>query len=119
MLLGIGKVEEKLAPLVLEHTKRLWQVLEKNSDLKTQQSFEAVIGLLKSCKDGVVERIFRFGLTPCPVCMGDPQDPLCLPCEHIYCVACIRQWLVPGQMYCPLCKQPVDDNFPIVPSDAI
>uniref|UniRef100_A0A3Q3QBR1 RING-type domain-containing protein n=1 Tax=Monopterus albus TaxID=43700 RepID=A0A3Q3QBR1_MONAL len=60
------------------------KVLEKNSDLKTQQSFEAVI-----------------------VCMGDPQDPLCLPCEHIYCVACIRQWLVPGQMYCPLCKQPV------------
>lgn len=55
----------------------------------------------------------------CPVCMGDPQDPLCLPCEHIYCVACIKQWLGPGQMYCPLCMQPVDENFPMVPSDAI
>ncbi|KAA8582604.1 hypothetical protein FQN60_003825 [Etheostoma spectabile] len=119
MLLGIEKVEKKLTPLVLEHTKGLCQILEKNSDLKTQQSFEAVISLLKTCKDGAVERIFRFGLTQCPVCMGDPQDPLCLPCEHIYCVTCIKQWLVPGQMYCPLCMQQVNDDFPIVPSDAI
>ncbi|XP_038557039.1 E3 ubiquitin-protein ligase rnf213-alpha [Micropterus salmoides] len=119
MLLGIEEVEKKLTPLVLEHTKGLGQILETNSDLKTLQSFEAVIGLLKTCKDGAVERIFRFGLTLCPVCMGDPQDPLCLPCEHIYCVACIKQWLCPGQMYCPLCMQPVNDDFPMVPSDDI
>ncbi|XP_040012185.1 E3 ubiquitin-protein ligase rnf213-alpha isoform X2 [Xiphias gladius] len=119
VLFGIEEVEKELLPLVLEHTKGLGQILEKNSDLKTKQSFEAVIGLLKTCKDGAVARIFRFGLTMCPVCMGDPQDPLCLPCEHIYCVACIKQWLGPGQMYCPLCMQPVDENFPMVPSDAI
>ena len=35
------------------------KTLEKNSDLKTQESFEAVIDLLKSCKDGASERIFR------------------------------------------------------------
>ncbi|XP_054463285.1 E3 ubiquitin-protein ligase rnf213-alpha [Anoplopoma fimbria] len=119
MLLGIEQVEKKLAPLVLEQTKRLCQVLERNSDLKTQQSFEAVIHLLKTCKDGAIECIFRFGLALCPVCMGDPQDPLCLPCEHIYCVACIKQWLGPGQMYCPLCMQPVEEDFPMVPSDTI
>ncbi|XP_028266969.1 E3 ubiquitin-protein ligase rnf213-alpha-like isoform X1 [Parambassis ranga] len=119
MLLGIEKLERKLKPLVLETTRALGQILEKNSDLKSQQSFEAVIGLLKKCKDGAVEHIFRFGLTPCPVCMGDPQDPLCLPCQHIYCVNCIKQWLGPGQMYCPLCMQPVSDDFPMVPTDDI
>ncbi|XP_061567178.1 E3 ubiquitin-protein ligase rnf213-alpha [Cololabis saira] len=119
MLLGIEVLERKLTPVVLEHTRGLGQILEKNSDLKTQQSFEAVIGLLKTCKDGAVERIFRFGLTICPVCMGDPQDPLSLGCEHIYCLACIKQWLVPGQMYCPLCMQPVEEDFPMVPSDDI
>ncbi|XP_070836494.1 E3 ubiquitin-protein ligase rnf213-alpha [Chaetodon trifascialis] len=119
MLLGIEEIENKLTPLVLEHTRRLGQVLEKNSDLKTHQAFEAVVALLKACKDGAVERIFRFGLRLCPVCMGDPQDPLCLPCEHIYCVACIKQWLGPGQMYCPLCMQPVNDDFPMVPSNTI
>ncbi|XP_022072402.1 E3 ubiquitin-protein ligase rnf213-alpha [Acanthochromis polyacanthus] len=119
MLLGIEDLERKLAPVVLENARGLGQILEKNSDLKTQQTFEAVIGLLKTCKDGAVERIFRFGLTQCPVCMGHPQDPLCLPCEHIYCVNCIKQWLVPGQMYCPLCMQPVSEKFPMVPADEI
>ncbi|XP_069558951.1 E3 ubiquitin-protein ligase rnf213-alpha [Brachyistius frenatus] len=119
MLLGIEKLERKLTPLVLENTRGLCQILETNSDLKTQQSFEAVIGLLKTCKDGAVECIFRFGLRVCPVCMGDPQDPLCLPCEHIYCVACIKQWLAPGQMYCPLCMQPVSEDLPMVPSEDI
>ncbi|XP_068434126.1 E3 ubiquitin-protein ligase rnf213-alpha isoform X2 [Clinocottus analis] len=119
MLLGIEQVEKKLTPVVLEHTKRLCQILETNSDLKTKQSFEAVIGLLKNCKDEAIECIFRFGLTLCPVCMGDPRDPICLQCEHIFCVACIKQWLIPGQMYCPLCMQAVNDNFPLTPSDTI
>ncbi|XP_017280867.1 E3 ubiquitin-protein ligase rnf213-alpha [Kryptolebias marmoratus] len=119
MLLGIEELDKKLSPVVLDNTRRLGQILEKNSDLKSQQIFKAVIGLLKACKDGAVDRIFKFGLVLCPVCMGDPQDPLCLACEHIYCVVCIKQWLIPGQMYCPLCMQQVDDDFPLVPSDDI
>lgn len=37
----------------------LLKILEQNSDLKTQQSFEKVIGLLKTCKEGAAELIFR------------------------------------------------------------
>lgn len=92
ILLGIEAVENKLTPLILEHTRQLGQVglvltlyynhnihsnssiikyykmyliyflikvLEKNSDLKTREAFEEVIALLKTCKDGAVERIFR------------------------------------------------------------
>lgn len=36
-----------------------FKILEKNSDLKTQETFEAVIRVLKICKDGAIERIFR------------------------------------------------------------
>ncbi|XP_038133385.1 E3 ubiquitin-protein ligase rnf213-alpha isoform X1 [Cyprinodon tularosa] len=119
MLLGIEQLDQKLTPLVLESTQGLGKILERNSDIKTQQIFEAVIVLLKSCKDGAVERIFRFGDILCPVCMGDPQDPLCLSCKHIYCVACIKKWLIPGQMYCPLCMEPVQEDYPLVPSNEI
>lgn len=42
------------------------KVLEKNSDLKTQKSFEAVIGVLKACKDGAVEHIFRYRFVSIP-----------------------------------------------------
>uniref|UniRef100_A0A3Q2E155 RING-type E3 ubiquitin transferase n=1 Tax=Cyprinodon variegatus TaxID=28743 RepID=A0A3Q2E155_CYPVA len=108
MLLGIEQLDQKLTPLVLESTQGLGKILERNSDIKTQQIFEAVIVLLKSCKDGAVERIF-FGDILCPICMGDPQDPLCLSCKHIYCVACIKKWLIPGQMFCPLCIEPVQE----------
>uniref|UniRef100_A0A8K9WMH2 RING-type E3 ubiquitin transferase n=1 Tax=Oncorhynchus mykiss TaxID=8022 RepID=A0A8K9WMH2_ONCMY len=86
MLLGIEAVEKKLNPLVLEHTRGLCQV-------------SVVWGHIYRNND------------PCPVCMSDPHDPLSLPCDHIYCLACIRQWLVPGQMFCPLCMQAVPDDF--------
>ncbi|XP_029944705.1 E3 ubiquitin-protein ligase rnf213-alpha-like isoform X2 [Salarias fasciatus] len=119
MLFGMEELDRKLAPLVLESTQRLGKILEENSDLKTQQSFEAVIDLLKNYNDEAVQRIGRFGLTQCPVCMGDPKDPLCLPCEHIFCVDCIKQWLGPDQMYCPLCMQQVNDDFPLVPTKVI
>ncbi|XP_067280905.1 E3 ubiquitin-protein ligase rnf213-alpha isoform X2 [Pseudorasbora parva] len=119
MLLGVGDVQLKLRPLVLEHTRRLAQVLEKNSDLKKKQPFEAVITVLKACKDEASQSIFRFGIQLCPVCMGDPRDPLSLPCDHIYCLSCIKQWLVPGQMHCPLCVQEVADDFELKASDTI
>ncbi|XP_026134867.1 E3 ubiquitin-protein ligase rnf213-alpha-like isoform X3 [Carassius auratus] len=119
MLLGVGDLQLKLRPLVLEHTRRLAQVLEKNSDLKKKQPFEAVITVLKACKDEASQSIFRFGVQLCPVCMGDPRDPLSLPCDHIYCLTCIKQWLVPGQMHCPLCVQEVPDNFELKPSEEI
>ncbi|CAL9693293.1 unnamed protein product [Knipowitschia caucasica] len=119
MLVGIEELDQKLVPSVLQNTQRLWQMLEKNTNMKTKDAFETVIGLLKTCKEGAVECIFRFGLPRCSVCIGDPQDPICLPCQHIYCLVCIKQWLVPGQMYCPYCMQQVNDDFAIVPSNDI
>nr|XP_055046764.1 E3 ubiquitin-protein ligase rnf213-alpha-like isoform X2 [Misgurnus anguillicaudatus] len=119
MLLGVSEVQLKLRPLVLQHTRRLAQVLEQNSDLKMKQPFEAVIIVLKACKEDASQSIFRFGIQKCPVCMEDPKDPLSLPCDHIYCLACIKQWLVPGQMHCPLCIQEVPDDFELKSSQEI
>ncbi|XP_067087748.1 E3 ubiquitin-protein ligase rnf213-alpha-like [Osmerus mordax] len=119
MLLGIEGEEVKLKTLVLEHMRGLGKVLENSSDLKMQKPFEDVIGILKACKDGAVECFFRFGLQPCPVCLGDPQDPLSLPCKHIYCLGCIKQWLIPGQMYCPLCMDAVPEDLSFQPSEDI
>uniref|UniRef100_A0A8C9SEG1 RING-type E3 ubiquitin transferase n=1 Tax=Scleropages formosus TaxID=113540 RepID=A0A8C9SEG1_SCLFO len=121
MLLGIEQLETKLQPVVLEHTQRLGQVLQQNSDLKAKVTFEKVIEVLKACKDGATfSSPSRFGFRPCPVCLGDPQDPLSLPCEHIYCLKCIKQWfLVPGQMMCPVCKQEVPGDFALTVSEDV
>ncbi|KAM6957229.1 E3 ubiquitin-protein ligase rnf213-alpha-like [Aplochiton taeniatus] len=116
LLLGVEELEEKIKPLVLEHCHRLGKLLERDSDLKMQRPFEAVIGVLRDCKEKVVERIFRYGLQ-CTVCLGDPQDPIGLPCDHIYCLACIKEWLNTGQMYCPYCQAEVPEDFPMRPSE--
>ncbi|KAF3846326.1 hypothetical protein F7725_003404 [Dissostichus mawsoni] len=107
MLLGIELVEQKLTPLLLKHTKELCQILEKNADLKTQESFEAVISLLKNCKDEPLNASSGLVLR-CAQCVWETPK-----------IRSACHWLVPGQMYCPLCMQPVNDDFPMVPSDAI
>ncbi|KAJ8283187.1 hypothetical protein COCON_G00020370 [Conger conger] len=53
-----GEEEEELTALTLEHALRLGRVLEKNSDLKMEAPFVAVIEVLKSCKDGSSRRVF-------------------------------------------------------------
>ncbi|KAJ8245187.1 hypothetical protein GJAV_G00274190 [Gymnothorax javanicus] len=118
MLVGIEGLDQRLCPLLLEHASGLGRVLETRPDLKMAAPFLAVIDILRACKDGANDSIFKFGSQHHPICMGDPHDPLGLPCDHIYCLAYIRQWLVPGQMCCPLCKQEVpDDNSLTVSED--
>ncbi|XP_073713018.1 E3 ubiquitin-protein ligase rnf213-alpha-like [Misgurnus anguillicaudatus] len=119
MLLGVGEVQLKLRQLVLQHIRRLAQVLEHNSDLKINQPFEAVITVLKACRDDASRSVFRFGIQKCPVCMEDPLDALSLPCDHIFCLACIKQWLGTGQMHCPLCMQEVPNDMELKASETI
>ena len=32
----------------------------------------------------------------CSICLGVFEDPLQSPCGHVYCSACIKNWLIPG-----------------------
>lgn len=52
---------------------------------------------------------YSHGLEPCPICLGEPKDPVCLPCNHVFCHKCISLWLVPAQMLCPYCRVAMDD----------
>ncbi|KAK9519509.1 hypothetical protein VZT92_022235 [Zoarces viviparus] len=110
MLLGFHNDENQLRTLVLNHIQTLSKVLEEDADVKSMKAFEAVIKVLKSCKQGASDQMFRFGLQ-CAVCMREPQDPVLLPCHHIYCSTCIRASLDAGQMSCPHCRQPLPNDF--------
>ncbi|XP_053368256.1 E3 ubiquitin-protein ligase rnf213-alpha-like [Clarias gariepinus] len=111
ILLDIEAVDERLKPLVMDCSRNLGKVLEKSSDMKLEKTFLAVIDILRSCKESASDLLFRFGLQTCPVCRVEPQDPVELPCNHVFCQSCIRRWLIPGQMYCAMCTQPVPDDF--------
>ncbi|XP_029285155.1 E3 ubiquitin-protein ligase rnf213-alpha-like [Cottoperca gobio] len=110
MLLGFHNDAIQLRTLVLNHIQTLNKVLEGNSDVKSMKAFQAVIKVLKSCKQGASDQIFRFG-PECEVCMREPQDPVELPCHHIYCSTCIRASLDAGQISCPKCRQELPKDF--------
>ncbi|XP_067452688.1 E3 ubiquitin-protein ligase rnf213-alpha-like isoform X1 [Thunnus thynnus] len=110
MLLGFQNEEKQLRTLVLNHFQTLSRVLAGNSDVKSNTAFKAVIEVLKSCKQGASDQIFRFGLQ-CGVCIREPQDPVGLPCHHIYCSTCIRASLDAGQTSCPICRQELPNDF--------
>ncbi|XP_044056409.1 E3 ubiquitin-protein ligase rnf213-alpha-like isoform X2 [Siniperca chuatsi] len=110
MLLGFHNDENQLRTLVMNHIQTLSRVLEGNSDVKSIKAFQAVIQVLKSCKQGANDQIFRFGLQ-CVVCMREPLDPVGLPCHHIYCSTCIRASLDAGRTSCPNCRQELPHDF--------
>ncbi|XP_047442557.1 E3 ubiquitin-protein ligase rnf213-alpha isoform X2 [Mugil cephalus] len=117
MLLGFQNEDMQLRTLVLKHSKTLNRVLEGNS-VKSTKVFEAVVDVLKSCKQGAVDLIFRHGLQ-CAVCTRESQDPVGLPCGHIYCSKCIKLSIDAGHLFCPYCKQVLPDNFQPQVSDEL
>uniref|UniRef100_A0A8C8S421 RING-type E3 ubiquitin transferase n=1 Tax=Pelusios castaneus TaxID=367368 RepID=A0A8C8S421_9SAUR len=119
MLLGSESLIPELQDLVKRHIMLLRNCLQWDSDIKTHKTFTAVMKVLCQCKEEASAAICRYGLKPCPICLEDPKDPVNLPCDHIFCQRCIKQWLIPGQMFCPYCKVILPDDYNITVSQDI
>ncbi|XP_037664815.1 E3 ubiquitin-protein ligase RNF213 isoform X2 [Choloepus didactylus] len=111
VLLGTESQIPELLKLVTEHVSLLDKCLQDDSDLKTHRPFVAVMSTLRRCKDQASMALARFGVQPCPICLGDAQDPVSLPCDHVFCQQCLKAWLIPGQMWCPFCLTTLPEGF--------
>uniref|UniRef100_A0A4W2FDE0 E3 ubiquitin-protein ligase RNF213-like n=1 Tax=Bos indicus x Bos taurus TaxID=30522 RepID=A0A4W2FDE0_BOBOX len=101
----------ELLELVTDYVSLLNKCLLEDSDTKTHRPFIAVMTTLRECKDQVTKSLSRFVVQPCPICLGDAQDPVCLPCDHIFCLRCIEVHLTRGQMRCPHCLTNLPNTF--------
>nr|XP_030143221.3 LOW QUALITY PROTEIN: E3 ubiquitin-protein ligase RNF213 [Taeniopygia guttata] len=110
VLVGIHAIMPEFEGLVRKYTLLLAKCFQLDSDMKSHPTFAAVLTVLCQCKNEVSRRLYRDGLEPCPICLGEPKDPICLPCNHVFCHKCISMWLVPTQMYCPYCRVVVEDQ---------
>uniref|UniRef100_U3KDA3 RING-type E3 ubiquitin transferase n=1 Tax=Ficedula albicollis TaxID=59894 RepID=U3KDA3_FICAL len=112
VLFGIHAVMPEFEDLARKYTLLLGKCFQHHSDMKSHPTFAAVMTVLCQCKNELCSLLFldcRHGLEPCPICLGQPKDPVCLPCNHVFCHKCISQWLVPAQMHCPYCRVAVED----------
>ncbi|XP_076693046.2 E3 ubiquitin-protein ligase RNF213-like [Callospermophilus lateralis] len=116
VLLGTESQIPELCQLVTKFVFSLDKCLQENSDLKTHRPFVAVMTTLCECKEQASKSLARFGVQPCLICLGDAQDPVCLPCDHVYCLPCIKIWLVSRQMTCPYCLTVLPEEFSLTVS---
>ncbi|XP_062826871.1 E3 ubiquitin-protein ligase RNF213 isoform X2 [Anolis carolinensis] len=106
---------ETLIPEVKNQVKRyslqIGKCFQWDSDIKTHITFIAVMKVMCQCKDETSSTFCKYGLKPCPICLGDPREPVNLLCDHVYCHSCIKLWLIPGQMFCPVCLVNLPDDY--------
>uniref|UniRef100_A0A674JMV9 RING-type E3 ubiquitin transferase n=1 Tax=Terrapene triunguis TaxID=2587831 RepID=A0A674JMV9_9SAUR len=119
MLLGTESLIPELQDLVKRHILLLGNCLQWDSDIKTHKTFNAVMKVLCQCKEEANATICKYGLKPCPICLEDPKDPVNLPCDHVFCQSCIKQWLTPGQIFCPYCKVNLPDDYSVTISQDV
>lgn len=43
-------------------------------------------------------------LMHCPICMEETDKNIKLPCNHVFCTACIEKWLCKNTNTCPNCR---------------
>ncbi|XP_056372927.1 E3 ubiquitin-protein ligase RNF213 isoform X2 [Hyla sarda] len=111
--------DQQMRQIIMGHTQFLGRCLKDFSDIKSQKPFMAVVDVLHKCRYEVSESVSRFGMQLCAICRSEPNEPVCLPCNHIFCKTCVSEWLKNGKKDCPICKRHLPDNFTIVVSREI
>ncbi|XP_032177877.1 E3 ubiquitin-protein ligase RNF213 isoform X3 [Mustela erminea] len=116
VLLGVESQIPELQALVTDYVFLLNKYLQDDSDIKTYGPFVAVMRTLRECKDQASKTLARVEIQPCPVCLGDTQDPVCLPCDHVFCLSCVKSCLTLGQMRCPHCLTDLPEDYSLAVS---
>lgn len=49
----------------------------------------------------------------CSICLAALDNPVALPCNHMFCRACIEEWL-DRERNCPNCRRDVPGSSPTV-----
>ncbi|KAI8513635.1 hypothetical protein Bbelb_079590 [Branchiostoma belcheri] len=101
--------EESLSTMQME---RLWEILSSlNDDFKSVKTMKKVERFLKSCNSDAATKYFSGGVRDCMICKEVLTEPVKLPCHHVGCQRCLRTWLTPDKLSCPLCRAAVPGDF--------
>ncbi|XP_044870401.1 E3 ubiquitin-protein ligase RNF213-like [Mauremys mutica] len=101
-------MDEKLLKLVVKQFVFLWNLLYDIEDHKPAKIFEDVTKVLKRCSNNAATTYLVKGVNKCKSCQNEITDPAELPCGHIFCTQCIREWNI---RQCKICKESVPEDY--------
>ncbi|KAM6211439.1 E3 ubiquitin-protein ligase rnf213-alpha-like [Sarcoramphus papa] len=99
------QIDEKLLRLLVKQFIFTWNRLTETQNFEPAETFELVTKVLKKCNENADTVYLVKGVKDCKSCLLEITDPAELPCGHIFCSQCIREW---RSKQCKICK----DNFP-------
>lgn len=54
--------------------------------------------------------LYRFGIS-CSVCLDAFKEPSILPCQHVFCLPCLKCYIQPDRRSCPKCRTELPPDF--------
>ncbi|KAM4037716.1 E3 ubiquitin-protein ligase RNF213 isoform 1-T2 [Anomaloglossus baeobatrachus] len=105
--------DPQMRGIIIGHTEFLGRCLQDFPDIKSLEPFLALVSVLHKCRYEVSQSVSRFGMQPCAVCQDDPNEPVCLPCDHVFCKICLSECLKAGNKACPVCRTELPEPFAI------
>lgn len=56
----------------------------------------------------LIERVSALEEKSCSVCLDSLDNPLLLPCNHVFCTACLIPWMQYNHNTCPECRSTIE-----------
>jgi len=126
---GAAETEADLIRLVTQNMDR--DIFNKNSEIAYYRGLQiddaqraahinrltAELQTLEERKQAMVDRVSALDGKQCAVCMDTYEDPIMLPCTHVFCGNCIIDWMrIRGasgraqSLTCPQCRSSIDPS---------
>ncbi|XP_072022240.1 E3 ubiquitin-protein ligase rnf213-alpha-like [Amphiura filiformis] len=96
--------------------RMVWNSFARGADLKNIDKLKRLKNVLKLSTENAGKLDFKHGIhESCGICNPNTSidiiDPVVLPCDHVWCEKCIRQWIEGGHRTCPKCSQVIPEEF--------
>ncbi|XP_065826355.1 E3 ubiquitin-protein ligase RNF213-like isoform X3 [Oscarella lobularis] len=119
--------------LYFEHTKvigrssfavgageNLWKCFEThNPNFGTLETMQLILRFLNETGQDCSGKLFGPNGVECVVCENMWKEPVELPCRHIFCLQCTRDWITEERRTCPTCRDVVPQQFDFRPSEKL
>ena len=90
---------EDLRPLDIDDESRQARIATVTTELTR----------LRDKHESLVERVTSLSEKPCPICYDNFNNPIMLPCTHVFCGKCLIDWMHSGKV-CPECRAPIQSR---------